>query len=746
MSSRSLLNLDQAIEALDRPTPPAGNLMEGMESTGARVVGRLVRWWDPLIGTKAERTRMATQFNESNVREVLSGRPIAEPELRAMIRRLEQSYVELLNATKEEAQAAIENKRTYKEVPEATMEDLKKSQEALNRAMGALNALRAKLPQPPRQNTSGGPSSGQGGASSLSSPQGAPSTPIPPAPMPPTPPAMPPTPPPVPPQRRAGPPSPSPAPSPRPPAPAPAPEEPRGTEPDRTEALKEVEKALEEEQHRQAAERAEWEERNKNLRDPLRELGRKKGLNGFTPPDETGVPPPPLTKHTPSMDDRKTSPDQLGVAPPPLFIIEPPLQGYFRMAIMDRFNATTLEWSEEHTKQDYVQRGTVPNEHKIKGRIKGEIVLPLPAGYAIDVRSMRSAQPIRIQQDERGLIYLSSDTEQPFEIYFGKLNRTGDRIPPTAVHREELIQGGLSQATEAMLESVKAMPTVEKVKTIAEYVQRTIQYSNEEAYNAIYKENPGHYFQAIEAHKKADCDVANTYFIALCRRAGVPSRLVLGHRVDGSRNGKAELTYSGHGWAEVWDAEAKVWKSTDATPPGEQDQNKGEPLETGNREEGIDIKPTPPQGKNHSSRQAQNLKRALEEARQKNQAGHLSEQEAQELKERLETLKKAQEAERLQALQENVDLLSQRAEALEKEGKTKEAQALREQAQTLQGALESHKQNPEDEGAKNELRKALETAQEVLRREMIGTLAKLRLRNIMGGLANLGLGSGTGKQ
>ena len=124
-----------------------------------------------------------------------------------------------------------------------------------------------------------------------------------------------------------------------------------------------------------------------------------------------------------------------------------------------------------------------------------------------------------------------------------------------------------------------------RARALAAYTQRHLTYSNNSQYNAIYDTHEKGYFAAIDEHRQADCDVANTYWAALCTQLNIPVRHCVGHSVN-SVKGKdmgnaANITSgTGHAWSEVWDERKRVWikfkwNRIDATPPG--DPNLEEP-------------------------------------------------------------------------------------------------------------------------------------------------------------------------
>src|SRR3989338_10094794 len=81
------------------------------------------------------------------------------------------------------------------------------------------------------------------------------------------------------------------------------------------------------------------------------------------------------------------------------------------------------------------------------------------------------------------------------------------------------------------------------------------------------------YLQNIDASEYLECYSANTKFIAMMRKAGIPARLVVGHKVEGAKDGKSAITQStGHAWSEIWDGQA--WRRFGAAPPAKPEDQK----------------------------------------------------------------------------------------------------------------------------------------------------------------------------
>jgi len=284
------------------------------------------------------------------------------------------------------------------------------------------------------------------------------------------------------------------------------------------------------------------------------------GPEGDMPPDFQG-------SMSPSMDEMKSGESSDKVTP--LYTIEPPLKGYYQGTIYNKFNSREVKW-ECDTSMTKVTSGSAPKQHKLKGKIRNGSTIPMymPRNYGVAPFTLPAG--LELMKDNNGTCYLrnNSGTDQSYEIDFGKEPHPSTKVP-VPEEKADMTSGTLSTATQKYLDSLSGKSNVEKAKAVIHYMKNILklEYSNDSKYNMIYKRNPSAYFQEIENHKQVDCDVAQTYFIALCRKAGVPARMVTGHSVDMIKDNKAIIhSGTGHAWSEVWDEKASAWKTIDATP------------------------------------------------------------------------------------------------------------------------------------------------------------------------------------
>ncbi|MBI2638288.1 hypothetical protein HYW83_01720 [Candidatus Peregrinibacteria bacterium] len=499
-----------------------------------------------------------------------------------------------------------------------------------------------------------------------------------------------------------------------PPPTSPGPVQPKTPEQEQREKeLEELEEQLRRSKEQHKNQHQAFDPVMEQLKELMRKMGVETGLNDSAPPNPKGpqFPPEHRKEFSPSMDERNAVKEG-EEAPEPWFTIEPPLRGYFRQTVFDSFNKENVTWREDNTERPY-PTVSVPRQHTLRGSIGGKIALPLPAGYLIDYTSLEPADSIKMTYDEEhGVTYLESSKPQPFSVAFGRHNiaSAGKVQAPAAYHSEDIITGDLCSETFAFLTSVSGLSPQARAKAIAEYVQEFLEYSNDSTFNFIYKSNPETYFQKIEEFKKVDCDVASTYFVGLCRRAGIPARLVVGHSVSGAKNGKAEIgSGTPHAWAEIWDGTA--WQTIDPQPPAPQDEEgAGEALDTSCREEKTDLQQKQPKPKPNPHKKAKEQEKKLREAKEKNAQQALEQGEMDQLKGEQEKLEGQQKQEIQQSVKENVDLMKDEADALEKAGRKEDADALRDKLKPVEDALRELTTKPVDPQAREALKTALEEA------------------------------------
>ena len=284
--------------------------------------------------------------------------------------------------------------------------------------------------------------------------------------------------------------------------------------------------------------------------------------------DEYHTPPPAHGESKEKMQER------------PIFEINPALGGYYASGRKSYYDIESKTWSKKKQLSAYNISVTGKDRSTISGTLdNGVKSLPLPTGYALDVSSLKAkGANVEIRRDQNGCFYLEVSGTGSFSIDFlSEQNPVpGITIPEdiTPLHR-----GSFSSKTEATLSKLIGSP-IQKAEQVRQYILANHFYPGggdlQKAQALQYKlrsESTGdNYLQNIDASEYLECYSANTKFIAMTRKAGIPARLVSGHKVEGAKDGKSAITQStGHAWSEIWDG--KAWRRFDATPnPKPEDQ------------------------------------------------------------------------------------------------------------------------------------------------------------------------------
>lgn len=309
---------------------------------------------------------------------------------------------------------------------------------------------------------------------------------------------------------------------------------------------------------------------------------------------------PPL-----QSDEMRTSMDELGESKEGesrgYFSVHPFLGGYYREEVFET-HAGGSKWRKEaRSTQEVVEQdvGTLEERRVFRGVVRGGAVtsLPIPYVFIPDISSLRATENAVIVQDNKGMWCIDTRASKgnvSFTIEIG--------IPRTRAIRAHAEPATLAVAdtyvsaqTQPIIDGLSGS-VLEKARALKRYVQQMLEYSNESSLNAVYENYPTGYFAAIEEYKKADCDVANAYYINLLSAAGIHARMATGHYVKMKDANGAALMNSGtrHAWTEVWDTDQKAWVRFDATPakdptldeerPDEQTENETGPGDYGEQE------------------------------------------------------------------------------------------------------------------------------------------------------------------
>lgn len=319
---------------------------------------------------------------------------------------------------------------------------------------------------------------------------------------------------------------------------------------------------------------------------------------------------PPGTPQDPAIppddeDEYNTSEPQPGegkqekMKSQPFFEITPsgtstvPFRGSYCSGRKSYFDIDRKTWSKKKRLTPYTTPLGGGERQTISGSVDGGVKsIPIPARHALDFSSLKySGAAPKIYRDQNGCFYIETDSACSFSIDFLKENPPHEN-PPIMEDTQSIYRGGLSAPTEAVIKRMNGT-NIQKAEQARQYLLANHFYPGggdlkkaQALQHKLRSESTGdNYVQNLDKSEYLECYSANTLFIAMLRKAGIPARLVVGHRVQGAKNGKAEITDStGHAWAEIWDGSG--WRRFDATPaPKPEDKKKTEEGEKEKQEE-----------------------------------------------------------------------------------------------------------------------------------------------------------------
>ncbi len=305
--------------------------------------------------------------------------------------------------------------------------------------------------------------------------------------------------------------------------------------------------------------------------------------SAIPPEDQDEYITPPSTEQAESQETKKS---------PPMFTIEPPLSGYYIVGRKSYYDVNKKTWSKKKQLGPYTETLSTSKTHKISGKSRvGTIALPIPNSYAVDASTLtfNGSQP-EILRDQNGCFYLQCDSVTDFSLEFGKEDAEFIN-PPIPEDLELLYQGTLSEKTEKLLSHLPS-DDLQKAEAIRQFVLANHFYPGggdlkiAGALQAkLRSESTGdNYLQNIDASEYLECYSANTLFIALARKAGISTRLVVGHKPQGAKEGKTAIDETtGHAWSEVWDGSS--WRRFDSTPKPKPEDKKPKDQEEQEKEQ-----------------------------------------------------------------------------------------------------------------------------------------------------------------
>ncbi len=283
------------------------------------------------------------------------------------------------------------------------------------------------------------------------------------------------------------------------------------------------------------------------------------------------LPPPQQDEMTTGMDELSESKEG---EPRGYFSVHPFWGGYYREEVFET-HAGGNKWKKKaRTHEEVLEQsiGTLEERRVFRGTVYGGAItpLPIPYGFVPELSTLRASGNAHLMRDSEGMWSLDargSATAVSFTIEIGipRIKPSKKDETPTRL----AIENPTISASAQQIISGLSGNVLDKARALKRHIQQLLEYSNESALNAVYENHVDGYFAAIEEYKKADCDVANAYYINLLSAAGIHARMATGHYVKMKDAHGAALMNSGtrHVWTEVWDPYEKTWVRFDATPP-----------------------------------------------------------------------------------------------------------------------------------------------------------------------------------
>ncbi len=313
----------------------------------------------------------------------------------------------------------------------------------------------------------------------------------------------------------------------------------------------------------------------------------KKDTGNPGTPNDPAIPPEDADEyHTPEggspEQPEQSGPSQEQQEQRPIFEIEPPLGGYYAGGRKSYYDRTRKTWSKKKQLSEYAGVLSASGRHTLSGKTdRGVKSLAIPNSYALDAVSVKyTGSKPRLHRDQNGCFYIETDGPSTFSVEFAKEDKlfTG---PVVAEDTEKLYAGALSTESETLLQALQGN-AMNKAEQVRQHILANHFYPGGGDLGAAqavqaklrHESTPDAYIQNIDKAEYLECYSSNTLFVAMIRQAGIPARLVIGHKVEGARDGKSAITEStGHAWSEVWDG--GKWVRFDATPaPKPEDKKK----------------------------------------------------------------------------------------------------------------------------------------------------------------------------
>ena len=412
-------------------------------------------------------------------------------------------------------------------------------------------------------------------------------------------------------------------------------------------------------------------------------------------PGDPAIPPEDSDEyHTPQVSPGESKEQ---AASRPYFEITPngsstePLTGYYASGRKSYYDVDQKTWSKRKQLSSYDSSISGSERQTISGVTNSGLKsIPIPNGYGLDISTLKyNGAPVQIYRDQNGCFYIKTDGASTFSIDFLKEDPifagplVADDIIP--IHR-----GQLTQETESAM-SLGGSDAMQRAEYLRQYLLSKHFYPGDGDLHLaqalqlkLRSESTGdNYVQNLDQSEYLECYSANTLYIAMLRKTGVPARLVIGHKVEGAKDGKARIdSQTGHAWAEIWDG--KAWRRMDATPrPKQQKQDqKGDSNSPTQEAQDGGIDKQDQEEQQQQEQQGQQMGEAPDQdiaqgESQLNNAQQLSQQmdqQKQSMDQRLENAQSFQDLKRLAQEAQDSDLFDDMKQDLQQRLKAKEEQ------------------------------------------------------------------------
>ena len=325
---------------------------------------------------------------------------------------------------------------------------------------------------------------------------------------------------------------------------------------------------------------------------------------------------------------------------PSIWSITPAWGGYYKEQSFSQWDSRRNVWVEdEYSYRDIHAVPLSENKDPKKGPIDiamNASVFPgqwvsLPVPYTHDLHKIEAGgRQYQVKQDQNGDLVVLVEGDEAQAVAISVLLAPNPNKKFISRNPREItvpdMPSEFSEETGKALEGISKAKqgNIARARAINAYVKQRVQYlapkdrAEADYYNNIYNTSPKGFAGAVDELKKADCDVENTYFAALCARLNIPVRHCVGHSVKGrDERGSANINSgTGHGWSEVWDEMEREWVRMDATSAGDpnleededQEKKRGSSVPGDYGDAGLAVRPT--------DEQLEALRKKLEERKE----------------------------------------------------------------------------------------------------------------------------------